>query len=447
MTSAYAPSIQHRPAPPVSPTRTTSSNLPNATPHAVSRSAELLSCAKTAVKIAKSQHNQAPPPPPPPGTWWAVNPSDLQLYNLQYFQQQNQHQVLEDGVSILRTMDAELKQLESLVRRRGQTNDPTEEITLSVNRLQADTQELTHLIQTMVPAQARGQRQRHWKILQQWFQTVAQQQGKRLKEILKVRADVLKEQARRRGRFQASSTNRGPATALDSPLFSAPRPPPPSLPVSAAMKNGTTHVNGTTAPSQTAPAHPSSAPPSTTLAPVAATTTASHNNYSYYAKTNGSIGYSGGGYGGSSMGRGGGYGGGGYGGRTAYHSTGMRQRRIAVQDQEQKQEQEQNHFQAQLIQRQQQRQTVQRMQEARQAEKGLVELGTLFGKMSTLITQQSEVIDKVEDDVEAAFMDVSAGQQEITTLYSLKKGNRALILKVFGLLIFFIIFMKFYKSK
>jgi uncharacterized protein with ParB-like and HNH nuclease domain len=46
--------------------------------------------------------------------------------------------------------------------------------------------------------------------------------------------------------------------------------------------------------------------------------------------------------------------------------------------------------------------------------------------------------------VEAALVDVAAGQQEITTLYSIKKGNRALIIKTFALLIFFIVFMRFY---
>ena len=61
-----------------------------------------------------------------------------------------------------------------------------------------------------------------------------------------------------------------------------------------------------------------------------------------------------------------------------------------------------------------------------------------------MISQQSETIDKVEDDVEAAFMDVSAGQEEITVLYSIKKGNRALIIKTFAMLIFLIIFMRFY---
>jgi hypothetical protein len=56
------------------------------------------------------------------------------------------------------------------------------------------------------------------------------------------------------------------------------------------------------------------------------------------------------------------------------------------------------------------------------------------------------VIDKIEDDVEAAAVDVQKGQNVITDVYSLKKGNRPLIIKVFATLIFVIIFMRFYKG-
>lgn len=66
--------------------------------------------------------------------------------------------------------------------------------------------------------------------------------------------------------------------------------------------------------------------------------------------------------------------------------------------------------------------------------------------MQTLISEQSEVIDKIEDDVEAAALDVQAGQDSISHVYSLKKGNRPLIIRVFGILIFVIIFMRFYRG-
>ena len=110
----------------------------------------------------------------------------------------------------------------------------------------------------------------------------------------------------------------------------------------------------------------------------------------------------------------------------------------------QQQEEEKIHFQIQ--QRQQQRETQQRLDEAQQAESMLGELGQLFGKMSSLIVQQGETLEKIEDDVEAAHADIMAGQEEITKLYHIKKGNRPLIIKTFAILIFLIIFMRAYKK-
>ena len=90
------------------------------------------------------------------------------------------------------------------------------------------------------------------------------------------------------------------------------------------------------------------------------------------------------------------------------------------------------------------RETAARLEQARSAERTLANLGTMFGKMADLVVAQGETIEKVEDDVEAAHVDVYAGHEEIQKLYGITKGNRGLILKVFGILIFFIIFMRFY---
>lgn len=456
------------------------SRPPSSYSHAVSRSDELLSCAKTAVKIAQKTH------PTADGWWSSLSPAHLHLHNDTTADNSAHDAVLDEGLALLRTMDSELQKLEALVRRRGHTNDPTEEITLSVNRLQQDTQELTHWIQTLIPATARGQCQRHWQILQQWFQLAAQEQGKRLKEVLQVRGTVLAEQARRRKRFAVAQNAAVTKPALDNPLFqqqplhtkkknsgaqqqqqqqSTALPPPPAAVPNNSSAPPAPHPNSAPTPPIAAnSAHSYYNNNAATARPVsgnaysAGSTNNAYGGSAYGGGSNSAYGggggsnsaYGGGGYGGGSSGTyGGGYGGGGYGGAygVSGNKMGMRQRRPAAALQQDHQHQETDHMQAQLIQRQQERQTVQRVQEARQAERSLAELGTLFGKMSTLITQQSEVMDKIEDDVEAANVDVMAGQQEIATLYSIKKGNRALILKVFGLLIFFIIFMKIYQGK
>jgi len=364
------------------------------------------------------------------GQWWMVDPSALRLFDLQSPPPENE--LLEDGLALLRTMDAELKQLESLVKRRGHTNDPTEEISSSVKRLEVDMKELSDLIKVLIPPSSRGQHRRHYEILQQWFQSVTQKQGERLKETLKVRGAVLAEQAQRRKMFQTSSAQSKTASrsaAYSNPLFTIKAPSPP------ANTNG--RSNGTL--SAPAPPTPLANRPITTPATRQGATSTSYYNYYSSSTRTGQYGAVGSttAYGGG-LAKNAGY----YSGHD--NSTGMRQRRHAA-SQDQGTQHQQNE-QAQMLIRQQERQTQRRLQEARQTESSLAELGTLFSKMSSLITQQSEVIDKVEDDVEAALFDVTAGQQEITTLYSIKKGNRALILKVFGLLIFFIIFMRLYRN-
>ncbi|GAX10276.1 hypothetical protein FisN_3Lu488 [Fistulifera solaris] len=316
---------------------------------------ELLSCAKTAVKIAQQQHLGQ-------DGWWSMA-ADLRLYSgAETTTTATSYPQLEEGLALLRTMDVELQQLESLVRRRGHTNDPTELIAVSVKRLETDAKELTLLIQKMMPTQARGQSHKHWQMIQQWFQSTAQHQGSRLQDILKIRATVLAEQELRRQRFSVSAGAVKPTLNHPSPLFmDSPVRPSTTTP----KPNG--NATAQTPPSATNASH--------------RTSTSSYGGAPLY-------------YGGP---RPTGYGGG-YGSfhknninininhnnnnnhnntpyyQGSHHSVGMRQRRGLQQDTQQQNETQQQE--QMLQQRLQQRQTNQRLQEARQAERSLAELGT-----------------------------------------------------------------------
>lgn len=412
--------------------------------HAVDRSSELLSCARTALKIGKAQH--ANDDNHGGTTWWACQ--EANMLALCSWKDQRATSLLdglcEDGLSLLRTMDAELNQLESLVRRRGHTNDPTEEIAASVRRLETDAKELSSLVKTgFVFPRSSAQVQRHAQLIATWLEGVATQQMAKLKEILKVRGNVLADQAQRRkllnpqGNNATNSANGSRATPslLHEPKQMAPRDTKlfnmTPLPIPSNYSNGNNYQNGvasTNGAQQTASSTP------------------------VYARVNA---YGGGaaatsGYGG--YGGGGGYGGTGsyYGAGPASSSSGMRQRRaknpMSQNNNSNNEQEDAAEIQMQIQQRQQQRQTENRLQEAHQAERTLADLTTMFSKMTNLISQQGEVLEKVEDDVEAGLSEVTAGQQEITTLYALKKGNRGLIIKLFSLLIFLIIFMRLYKN-
>eukprot|EP00980_Cylindrotheca_fusiformis_P026085 scaffold15311_cov136-Cylindrotheca_fusiformis.AAC.7 len=418
--------------------------------HSVSRSKELLSCAKTAWKIQQNEHQQDPTLPP------LVAPNfELALSSNSSSPPPPSLVILEEGLTLLRSMDYGSRQLQKLVRRRGHTNDPTTEISKLVSQLEQDTEELTEFCQQLLAKYKRRRKQerRHWELVVQWFQQVAAKYSKQLQECLKLRGEVLAEQAQQRRKLVDTSTStsnknnsnnntsmnnkkknghsnnrRANGTPLfDSPLFQTEKtsskkwqPPPPS-------KSKPQIANGNGSTSQ----HPSPLPQGGSAAATATT--------SYY-------------------GGGGGYGGASNSGIPSY-GGGMRQRKAAVNYNDnynngnynndtstdyQQEEEHKVHYQIQ--QRQQQRQTQQRLDEAQQAETMLGELGQLFGKMSSLIVQQGETLEKLEDDVEAAHADVVAGQEELTKLYHLKKGNRPLIIKTFLILNFLIIFMRGYKN-
>jgi t-SNARE complex subunit (syntaxin) len=67
-----------------------------------------------------------------------------------------------------------------------------------------------------------------------------------------------------------------------------------------------------------------------------------------------------------------------------------------------------------------------------------IQMGQLFAQMATLVSEQSEVIQRIEDDVESGLVDTLEAQGHIQQVYDITKGNRSMILKIFALLVVFI---------
>jgi syntaxin 5 len=64
-------------------------------------------------------------------------------------------------------------------------------------------------------------------------------------------------------------------------------------------------------------------------------------------------------------------------------------------------------------------------------------MGHLFTQVASLIAEQSEVILRIEDDVETGLSNTLEGHKHLQDVYQLTKGNRSIIIKVFLLLLFF----------
>lgn len=82
----------------------------------------------------------------------------------------------------------------------------------------------------------------------------------------------------------------------------------------------------------------------------------------------------------------------------------------------------------------------QRAETMHNIESTIVELGGIFQQLAHMVKEQDEAIGRIDANIEEAEMNVEAGHREILKYFQNVTGNRALMFKVFGVLIFFFIF-------
>merc|ERR1719478_1759025 len=68
------------------------------------------------------------------------------------------------------------------------------------------------------------------------------------------------------------------------------------------------------------------------------------------------------------------------------------------------------------------------------------ELATMFQKMAVMVTAQEEMIQRIDHDVDDTMTNVEQGQEHLLKYFHYISSNRWLILKVFCILIFFVVF-------
>eukprot|EP00814_Leptocylindrus_danicus_P017298 CAMPEP_0116044888 /NCGR_PEP_ID=MMETSP0321-20121206/27275_1 /TAXON_ID=163516 /ORGANISM="Leptocylindrus danicus var. danicus, Strain B650" /LENGTH=368 /DNA_ID=CAMNT_0003526085 /DNA_START=15 /DNA_END=1122 /DNA_ORIENTATION=+ len=74
-----------------------------------------------------------------------------------------------------------------------------------------------------------------------------------------------------------------------------------------------------------------------------------------------------------------------------------------------------------------------------QVEENIVELGTIFNKLAVMVNEHKEMVQRVEDNVEDANMSIQNSLFTLTNTLESLKTNRALFMKISGVLILFII--------
>lgn len=82
----------------------------------------------------------------------------------------------------------------------------------------------------------------------------------------------------------------------------------------------------------------------------------------------------------------------------------------------------------------------QRAETMHNIESTIVELGGIFQQLAHMVKEQDEAIGRIDANIQEAEMNVEAGHREIMKYFQHITSNRALMFKIFGVLIFFFIF-------
>lgn len=75
----------------------------------------------------------------------------------------------------------------------------------------------------------------------------------------------------------------------------------------------------------------------------------------------------------------------------------------------------------------------------RQVESTIVELGQIFNHLATMVSEQGEMVERIDANVEDTVVNMEAGQNQLMVYYNSIASNRSLILKVFGVLLAFLV--------
>eukprot|EP00816_Leptocylindrus_hargravesii_P005780 CAMPEP_0196806964 /NCGR_PEP_ID=MMETSP1362-20130617/6902_1 /TAXON_ID=163516 /ORGANISM="Leptocylindrus danicus, Strain CCMP1856" /LENGTH=466 /DNA_ID=CAMNT_0042180671 /DNA_START=1 /DNA_END=1398 /DNA_ORIENTATION=+ len=437
--------------------------------HAVSRSKELLACARTALRQIQNEQNKNSASDGGHSTTTHVNlklqikPNQLQLWKATNVNQQHeygpQNILLEDASIAVQATERSVTNLERLVRRRGHTNDPTGDIDACMADFKSCMGEIMASAQSIRNvANKKNHRQlqcrKHYQVIATSVEGRGKELTERFQKALAVRSHVLKMQAQRKKMLVTTSTSSATAAANNNPSSSKNSVNKNKSTVSSAYNNmqqsaqfnsplftmtglhapsnrgiqNSNVGNGkstSTSPYADADADADAAVNGTSSANMGmrrrvghstSTSTSSNGSSAYsYSKQSSSSYY-----------------------RNHYSSnynTGN-----GSSSSNPYQDTSASSMQAQVQERKAARDTKARLDNARQVESAIAELGQMFGKMANLVASQQEVVDKIEDDIEAAAVQVNAGADEIQKVYTMVQGNRGLIIKVFALLIFFILF-------
>ncbi|XP_037929659.1 syntaxin-5-like [Teleopsis dalmanni] len=82
----------------------------------------------------------------------------------------------------------------------------------------------------------------------------------------------------------------------------------------------------------------------------------------------------------------------------------------------------------------------QRAETMQNIESTIVELGGIFQQLAHMVKEQEEIVERIDTNIQDAEMNIDAAHSEILKYFQSVSKNRWLMIKIFGVLIFFFIF-------
>lgn len=82
----------------------------------------------------------------------------------------------------------------------------------------------------------------------------------------------------------------------------------------------------------------------------------------------------------------------------------------------------------------------QRAETMQNIESTIVELGGIFQQLAHMVKEQEEVVERIDTNIQDAEMNIEAAHGQILKYFQTVSKNRWLMIKIFGVLIFFFIF-------
>eukprot|EP01138_Halocafeteria_seosinensis_P005735 gb/GECG01005863.1/.p1 GENE.gb/GECG01005863.1/~~gb/GECG01005863.1/.p1 ORF type:complete len:351 (+),score=35.73 gb/GECG01005863.1/:1-1053(+) len=303
----------------------------------------------------------------------------------------------------LRRTGRSVQELNNLARQKGLFNDPSaqiQDLSKAIKENMARHEKSMEQLSTAIEksTRAKSATRKHWSCILDIIRQHLVNLGKSFQHALRVRSETMKEQQQRRQKFTSSWA---PGVKMDTPLFKG----------LSQTSNGASNQKR-------------KGPPTATKwqPPLPATPSDEHTSWGGAVRRRGNVATTNGGT------------------SSAYSGSG--ESAIAPRLTETDQFPEDQYSTQQLA---NYHEAQRRANDALHVESTISELGQMFTRMATLVVEQGETIERIDQDTSVAYENISAAEGELSKYFRMISSDRSLIIKTFLVVIFVILLFSIFR--